>query len=146
MIEAQEPACGVNQDPDRVETQITSVDRRRAARKPGSRETSQACSLSGSQPFERYRRVAASRAHSPRLHLHEREHDAIERDQVDLARARACVAIHDRKAVTFEVPGGEVFAQAAKSAARIGACRHALACLSMWFSCADGPKHPQRLG
>lgn len=120
MLEPKEPALGIDQDPDRVEADLAGTSWRCPSSQPGSREAAQACSLRGAQPFEWHgRRVASARACPPGLDLHERENDAIECNQVDLAMTRARIAVHDRAAATFEVRGGEIFAQAAEGTARI---------------------------
>jgi hypothetical protein len=124
VIQASQPAPGVDQNPDRVEADRAGV---RAApsllAKPCGGEAPQARPLARAKARQGMLPGAVARqerAHAARLHLGEHERGSIEGDQVDLAPARANVAREHREAQAFEMAGGDLLTKAAERAPAIG--------------------------
>ena len=124
MIQAPQPAAGVEEDPDRVEADRAGVWAVRSLlAKPRGGEASQAHPLARAKARQGMLPGAGARqerAHTARLHLGEHERGSIEGDQVDLAPARTNVACEHREAQAFEMPGGDLLAKAAERSPAIG--------------------------
>ena len=124
MIQASQPASGVDQDPDRVEADRAGV---RAApsllAKPCGGEAPQARPLARAKAGQGMLPGAVARqerAHAARLHLGEHERGSIEGDQVDLAPSRANVARKHREAQAFEIASSDLLTKAAERTPTIG--------------------------
>jgi hypothetical protein len=125
VIKAQQLAARVEHDTDCVEAHCLR-ERPLAASVAHPRDgcTPQPRALTWAQSDERTlaagERVPTRRAASRALHLGEHQRGSVEGDQVDLAPARANVAPEHREAQAFEVAGGDLLAESADRAPRIG--------------------------
>ena len=124
MLEAPHRATGVHEEPDRVEADRAGAraDRPLLA-KPRGGEAPQALPLARAKARQGILPGAVARlppAHATCLHLDEHKRPSVEGDQVDLAPARANVAPEHREAQAFEVAGGDLLAESADRAPRIG--------------------------
>jgi hypothetical protein len=123
VLEALQPAAGVDEDPDRVEADRAGAraDRPLLA-KPRGGEAPQALPLVRPKACQGILPGVVARlpsAHATRLHLDENERPSVEGDQVDLAPVRANVVCEHREAQAFEVPGGDLLAKAAERASAV---------------------------
>src|SRR6185312_3328467 len=86
--------------------------------KPDACHAPDAVALCGADALQRVGGAARGRraAGDERLHLAESERPGARDDQVDLALARAEVALHDPPSVTLEVRGGQLLAVEAQRA------------------------------
>jgi hypothetical protein len=124
VLQGPQPATGVDEDPDRVEADCAGAraDRPLLA-KPRGGEAPQPLPLAPAKAGQGILPGAEgglSPAHATSLHLGEYKRVPVERDQVDLAPARANVAREHREAQAFEVPGGDLLAKTAQHAPAVG--------------------------
>jgi hypothetical protein len=119
VLDPAGPAARVDHDRDHVEADRPSPRSRVAAPgKPFCRKPTQAPALTWTEPEERVLvwadRTPAARA--ARLDLHEHDREAVSRDQVDLAVARAHVAREHGVAMAVKPPSGHGLALRAERA------------------------------
>jgi hypothetical protein len=129
VIEADERVRGIDSNADRIE-----ADRvRRGSRvpficQPSRGKAPQTCTLTATQArewlFKWAKSLSGAGADSARLHLQKDEYLAIEGDEIDLAVARARVALQQRKAKPLKVVYGELLTESAQHTAWIlSGCR-----------------------
>ena len=127
MIQAPQPAAGIEEDPDRVEADRAGVRSDRPVLvKPRGGEAPQALPLARAETLQWMLPEAVvrlARHLAARLHLGANERGSLEGDQVDLAPARENVAREHREAQALEVPGGDLLAKAAERAPAVAIAR-----------------------
>lgn len=118
VVEARQPAAGVDHDPHRVEPDLRGDRSSRPLDQVSPRHPADLAALAFVQrlPWS----ALAPRTRAARLDLGEDEGPTIEQDEVQLAEARAVVAVERAEAESCEVLLGEPLSEAAEVVAGIG--------------------------
>jgi len=114
VLQRHEATICVDRDADRVEAQLRRARALMALLQPRGSHSPQTPALCLTQPVER-----SAGTDSPGLHLAEDDALIVRGDQVDLAPARAVVALHDRKAAPLEMLGGQLLSDASEAMAQV---------------------------